>query len=139
MKPPRLSEIMTRNPVTVRSDDPLRVATEVMRQHQCRRLPVVDGDKLVGIVSDRDVRLALNSPFIMRERREDQALLDSVLIAACMTPNPVTLAPDASVLDAVRVMHDRKFGGIPVVEGSRLVGIVTETDVLQCFINLLSE
>jgi len=135
---PRLSDIMTPHPVTVQSSDPLRRAIERMHACHCRRLPVVDEGKLVGIVSDRDVRLALNSPFILRARREDQELLDRVLIAECMTPDPVYLAPDTSVIEAARLMHDRKFGGVPVVEGDRLVGIVTETDVLECFINLFS-
>jgi acetoin utilization protein AcuB len=139
MNLPRLSDIMTRDPVTVSPSDPLRVVLERMRQRGCRRLPVVDGGKLVGIVSDRDVRLALNSPFILRERREDDLLLERVVVAECMTPDPVTLPPEASVLDAARLIHERKFGGIPIVDAGKLVGIVTETDVLQCFINLHSQ
>lgn len=139
MNLPQLSEIMTRDPVSVSPSDTLRVVLERMRQRNCRRLPVVDGGKLVGIVSDRDVRLALNSPFILRERREDDMLLERVVVAECMTPDPVTLPPDASVLDAARLIHERKFGGIPIVDAGKLVGIVTETDILRCFINLYSQ
>ncbi len=139
MNLPRLSDIMTRDPVSVSPSDTLRVVLERMRQRNCRRLPVVDGGKLVGIVSDRDVRLALNSPFILRERREDDMLLDRVVVAECMTPDPVTLPPDASVLDAARLIHERKFGGIPIVDADKLVGIVTETDLLACFIELLGK
>jgi CBS domain-containing protein len=138
MKIPPLSQIMTPDPVTVSSSDTLRTAIERMRQHTIRQLPVVDEGHLVGIVTDRDVRLALNSPFIMRERREDEALLDRVLIAECMTPHPVTLPPEATVLDAARLVHDRKFGGIPIVREGRLVGIVTETDLLSYLIQLCS-
>ena len=139
MKLPRLTDIMSREPAIVGPNDTLRVAIDRMRTRNCRRLPVVDGDRLVGIVSDRDVRLALNSPFIMRERREDEALLDRVLVAECMTPNPVCLTADTPVVEAARLMRDRKFGGLPVVEGERLIGIVTETDLLDCFIKLCSE
>lgn len=139
MNLPQLSDIMTRDPVSVSPSDTLRVVLERMRQRNCRRLPVVDGGKLVGIVSDRDVRLALNSPFILRERREDDMLLERVVVAECMTPDPVTLPPDASVLDAARLIHERKFGGIPIVDAGKLVGIVTETDILRCFINLYSQ
>ena len=138
MNLPRLADIMTRDPLCVSSSDSLRVVLERMRQRGCRRMPVVDGGRLVGIVTDRDVRLALNSPFILRERREDEALLDRVVVAECMTPDPVTLPPDASVLDAARLIHDRKFGGIPIVADGRLVGIVTETDLLACFISILT-
>ena len=139
MNLPRLSDIMTRDPVSVSPSDTLRVVLERMRQRNCRRLPVVEGGKLVGIVSDRDVRLALNSPFILRERREDETLLERVVVAECMTPDPVTLPPDASVLDAARLIHERKFGGIPIVDAGKLIGIVTETDLLACFIELLSK
>ena len=139
MNLPRLSDIMTRDPVSVSPSDTLRVVLERMRQRNCRRLPVVEGGKLVGIVSDRDVRLALNSPFILRERREDDMLLERVVVAECMTPDPVTLPPDASVLDAARLIHERKFGGIPIVDAGKLVGIVTETDLLACFTELLGK
>ncbi|HKZ84189.1 MAG TPA: CBS domain-containing protein [Anaerolineae bacterium] len=139
MNLPRLSDIMTRDPVSVSPSDTLRVVLERMRQRNCRRLPVVEGGKLVGIVSDRDVRLALNSPFILRERREDETLLERVVVAECMTPDPVTLPPDASVLDAARLIHERKFGGIPIVDAGKLVGIVTETDLLACFTELLGK
>ena len=139
MNLPRLSDIMTRDPVSVSPSDTMRVVLERMRQRNCRRLPVVEGGKLVGIVSDRDVRLALNSPFILRERREDETLLERVVVAECMTPDPVTLPPDASVLDAARLIHERKFGGIPIVDAGKLVGIVTETDLLACFTELLGK
>lgn len=139
MQLPSVLEIMTPDPASVSSSDTLRAAIDSMRRNNCRQLPVVDDGRLVGIVTDRDVRLALNSPFIMRERREDETLLDRVLVAECMTPRPVTLSPQASVIDAARLIHDRKFGGLPVVSEGRLVGIVTETDVLACFIEVYGE
>jgi CBS domain-containing protein len=130
---------MTRDPACVSSTDTLRTAVDQLRLRKCRRLPVVDNGKLVGIISDRDVRLALNSPFILRERSQDETLLDRVLVAECMTPDPVCLSPEASVVDAARLIHDRRFGGVPIVDEGKLVGIVTETDVLGCFIRLLGE
>ena len=133
---PRLSDIMTRDPVCVRPGDSLRLTVERMHERNCRRLPVIDDDRLVGIVTDRDVRLALNSPFVLRERHQDQDVLDHVIVAECMTPDPISLPPDASVLDVARLMHDRKFGGVPIVDGSQLVGIVTVTDVLACLIKV---
>ncbi|WP_376791330.1 CBS domain-containing protein [Thermoflexus sp.] len=130
-------DIMTPNPVTVRPDDPLGVAVEKMRARRCRRLPVVEGDRLVGIITDRDVRLALNSPLVLHERREDRLLLEHVPVRACMTPDPITVSPDTPVIEVVRLMRDHKFGGVPVVEEGRLVGIITETDLMDLLIRLL--
>ncbi len=130
-------DIMTPNPVTVRPDDPLGVAVEKMRSRRCRRLPVVEGDRLVGIITDRDVRLALNSPLVLHERRSDQLLLEHVPVRACMTPDPITVSPDTPLVEVVRLMRDHKFGGVPVVEEGRLVGIITETDLMDLLIRLL--
>lgn len=136
---PRLADIMTRNLVTVGPGDVLRLAVDRMHARNCRRLPVLDDDRLVGMITDRDVRLALNSPFVLRERQQDQEVLDRVIVAECMTPDPVSLPPDASVLDAARLMRDRKFGGVPLVDGGQLVGIVTVTDVLACLIEVCEQ
>ena len=136
MHTPHVLDIMTRNPASVGPSDSLRTVIQSMRSHKCRRLPVVDNGRLVGIVSDRDVRRALNSPFVLHERSEDEALLDGVVVAECMTPDPLTLPPQAPVVEAARLMRDRKIGGVPIVEGGRLFGIVTETDLLNCLIKL---
>ncbi|MCS7251659.1 MAG: CBS domain-containing protein [Anaerolineae bacterium] len=130
-------DIMTPNPVVVRPDDPLGVAVEKMRSRRCRRLPVVEGDRLVGMITDRDVRLALNSPLVLHERRSDQLLLEHVPVRACMTPDPISVSPDTPVVEVVRLMRDHKFGGVPVVEEGHLVGIITETDLMELLIRLL--
>ncbi len=91
----------------------------------------------MGIVTDRDIRLAANSPIILRERWQDEFLLDHVKVEACMTPDPITITPDSSVEEAARLMRGRKVGGLPVVQDSELVGIITETDILNHFIELL--
>jgi acetoin utilization protein AcuB len=130
-------DVMTPNPVTVRPDDLLGVAMEKMRSRRCRRLPVVEGDRLVGIITDRDVRLALNSPLVLHERRSDQLLREHVPVRACMTPDPIAVSPDTPVIEVVRLMRDHKFGGMPVVEGDRLIGIITETDLMDLLIRLL--
>ncbi len=132
-----VKQIMTRNPDTVTSQDSLRQAIALMQQGEFRRLPVVENQCLVGIITDRDVRLAINSPVILREKWYDEYLLDNVTVGACMTPNPITVTPDTSVEDAARLMRDRKVGGLPVTQGNELVGIITETDVLNYLIELL--
>jgi acetoin utilization protein AcuB len=131
-------EIMTRDPVTASPKDTLRTAIQKMASVGCRRLPVVAEGRLVGIVADLDIREALNSPIILRERWQDEELMDHAIVEACMTPNPLTVTPDTPVIEAARLMRDRKIGGLPVMDGHELAGIVTETDLLDALIKLLS-
>lgn len=132
-----VAQVMTRGPTSVQPDDPVRVAVERMRERKCRRLPVVEGDRVVGIITDRDLRRATNSPLVLRERWYDEFMLDHIPVRACMTPNPVTVAPATPMVEAAKLMRDHKFGGLPVVEDGRLVGIVTETDLIDYLIKLL--
>jgi acetoin utilization protein AcuB len=132
-----VADIMTTAPISVSGSLPLHVVIGLMKEHACRQLPVMSGDRLIGIVTDRDVRLAMNSPLVLRERTEDDALLHQVTAEDCMTPNPTTIAPDASAREAADLMRTYKFGALPVVSEGKLVGIVTITDILGSYINLL--
>ncbi len=134
---PIVEQVMTREPATVAPNDSIRVAIDRMREKQCRRLPVLDGGALVGMVTDRDLRRATNSPLVLRERWYDEFMLDRIPVRACMTENPITVTPRMLIAEAARLMRDRKFGGLPVVDGARLVGIVTETDLLNFLIQTL--
>lgn len=134
---PTVEQIMTRDPATVSPNDSIRVAIERMRERGCRRLPVVENSKLIGIVSDRDLRRATNSPLVLRERGYDEYMLDHVFVRACTSPNPITVTPRTPMLEAAKLMRNRKIGGLPVVEGEYLVGIVTETDLLNYLIRIL--
>jgi acetoin utilization protein AcuB len=131
-------EIMTPNPATASPQDTLRAAIEKMAAVDCRRLPVMEEGQLVGIVADLDIREALNSPIILRERWQDEELMDHATVEACMTPDPITVTPETPVVEAARLMRDKKIGGLPVMDGDRLVGIVTETDLLDALVRLLS-
>ena len=139
-----VAEVMTADPVTVMPDDSLRLARDRMAEGNFRRLPVVQAGRLVGIVSYRDLRRAVNSPFVLRERWYDDLILDQVKVWGAMTANPITVGADAPLAVAARLMRDHKIGGLPVVatehpQGEeRLVGIVTETDLLQYLIQLLT-
>jgi acetoin utilization protein AcuB len=135
----RVSDYMSRRPVTIGPDATLRQAAETMEAHACRRLPVLEGDRLVGIISDRDVRLTLNSPLVLRERWYDEALLDKTRVRACMATNVVTVLPHAPLAQAAGLMREHKMGGLPVVEEDRLVGILTETDMLNALVRLLED
>jgi len=119
-----LREIMSRQPVTVTPDTPLSEARRLLVEHRIRRLPVIAGRRLVGIVSDRDVRSA-------------SASHDRTSVAQIMTHNVVTATSQMRVDEAARIMLDGRFGGLPVVDGGELTGIVTETDLLRALIDVL--
>jgi acetoin utilization protein AcuB len=118
-----ISRLMTYKPTTVSSQDNLQTAATLMERGGFRRVPVVDGDALVGIISDRDVRRHVG-------------YLQSTKITAAMTPDPKTVTPKMSVEDAARLMISHKIGGLPVVEDGKLVGILTTTDVLKAFLKV---
>jgi acetoin utilization protein AcuB len=134
---PVVSNIMTPNPLTVTPRNAIRTAVNLMREGGFRRLPVVDRGRLVGIITDRDLRRAANSPFVVREQWYDNFILDHIEVASCMTPNPVTIGPTEPVAEAARLMRNHKIGGLPVVSDGQLVGIVTETDLLDFLIRML--
>ncbi len=130
-------DVMTPDPVTIGPNQSIGTALSKMRRGGFRRLPVVEQGKLVGIVTDRDLRLAMNSPYVLREGWYDSYLMEHIEVRSCMTLQPMTLAPDQDLIEAVQLLRSQKFGGAPVVSDGRLVGILTETDLLDCLINLL--
>jgi acetoin utilization protein AcuB len=133
-----VSDVMTAHPVTIGPDDTLRTAINRMKETECRRLPVVNhSGSLIGIITDRDTRLALHSPYVLHERWQDEALLDNITVRICMTPTPITVEPTSDVGDAVSLMLRHHIGGLPVLRGETVVGIITTTDVMTAFIRRL--
>ncbi|MGQ9490456.1 MAG: CBS domain-containing protein [Anaerolineae bacterium] len=133
-----VADIMTPNPVTVTPRNAIRTAINLMREGGYRRMPVVDRGRLVGIITDRDLRRAANSPFVVREQWYDNFILDHIEVGSCMTPNPLTIEPSAPIVEAAQLMRNHKIGGLPVVADGHLVGIITETDLLNFLIELLT-
>ena len=129
-----VSDLMTVNPNFVTPNTPLRLVVDMMKAEGCRQLPVTDGQgRLLGIVTDRDVRLAMNSPIVLHDRWQDEELLEMATASSCMTPNPLKVAPDTPAYRAAEMLSAYKFGALPVVDSGKLVGIVTVTDFLNCF------
>ena len=128
-----VNDLMTVRPCTVGPDTPLRYVIRFMKGEGCRQLPVVDRGKLVGMITDRDVRLALNAPFLKRWRRQDEDLLDKLTAEGCMTAGPITVTPDTPAWRAAQMLSIYKFGALPVVDGEMVVGIISVTDFLDCF------
>ena len=124
---------MTADPVAVRPGDTLADALRLTREHRIRHLPVVDGGVVVGIVSDRDIRLAMPSPLTVADA-DRAAFLEGTRIDAIMTREVETVGPFDPVEDAAQQLCRRRVGALPVVDAhGRLLGIVTETDILHAF------
>jgi acetoin utilization protein AcuB len=121
--------------------DSILHARELMERHRINQLPVVVDGKLVGIVTDRDLRDALPSVFEDAQyarRRPRKTNIDpaNVHVEDVMTANVITLAPEDTVDHAARVMRRQRIGSVPIVEHGRLVGIVTRSDVLDAYAEL---
>ena len=123
---------MTPNPYTCLSQDSLADARDLMAEHRCRRLPVVDEDgRLIGIVSFGDLRQAAPSSVTTLSLFEINYFWAKLPVSDAMTADPVTVAPDSSIHIACRLLLDYRIGGLPVVVERKVVGIFTTTDVLR--------
>jgi len=134
-----ISEIMTRELVTLSPEQSLREAVELLLAHRIRHLPVVEeGSRLVGIVTDRDVKRATPSLLSGVGREEYERVLEETRVAQFMTREPMVISPGTPVKTVVKILVDTKVGALPVVNAGHLVGIVTEIDLLRVLNDLLS-
>jgi len=124
--------IMTKDVFTLDESDMLTLAEDIMALGHIRHLPVVRGDRLVGIVTQRDILRASLSTLIRHKPEDKTAFSRGVVVSEIMTRDVITISPNATVNEAAEAMADRKIGCLPVVEeGDKLVGLVTETDILN--------
>lgn len=127
---------MTPDPIVLAPEDTLRKARQLMEEHHLRRFPVLEDGKLVGIVTDRDVRSAGMSSAVVQERRYVEYVLDRIQVGGIMTPHPITVNPETSLKEAAGIILEKKIGGLPVVDGDELVGMITETDLIGALMDL---
>ncbi len=132
----RVEQVMQTRVITITPKTSLPEALELVRQRGIRHLPVVEDDALVGIVSDRDLKRAMASSATSLERHELHYLLDKLTAREIMTPAVITVGRMLPIEEAARLMVNEKISSLPVTENGRLVGIVTETDVLNLFVQL---
>jgi acetoin utilization protein AcuB len=128
-----IKDWMTPSPVTVSPATSVAKARDVMLYRRIRHLPIVDDGRLVGIVTDRDIRTVQPSPATSFSVGEIRFLFDKLKVSEVMTRSVVTVDPEEPLAEAVRLLLDNKFGALPVVEGQALVGILTELDLLRAF------
>jgi acetoin utilization protein AcuB len=126
---------MSRQLITVAPDTPIAEALSLSRQNRVRHLPVVENERLVGIVTDRDIRLAI-PPIWADAYDELQDALRTRTVSEVMTTQLITAHGDMPIEEAAKLLYAHRIGCVPVVAGEQLEGILTERDVLQAFVDL---
>ena len=139
MKEERVKDWMTREVVSINADQSLPEAHKLMDEHRVRRLPVMDGEELVGIVTRGDVRQASPSDATSLSIFELHYLLARLPVSDIMTRDPITVSPSTRLTEAAKLMIANKVSGFPVLEGKQVVGVVTESDIFRAFVKLMEE
>jgi len=129
--PDRVRDIMETKLVTISASERLSMVEDIMTLGRVRHMPVVQGGRLVGVVSERDLLRASLSVLSEHRDAERRAFLHVVEISRVMSTPAIVIGPDATIEEAALLMADKKIGCLPVVAGEELVGMVTETDVLR--------
>ena len=128
---------MTTNPFTVSPEQTIPDAHEIMARHGVKRLPVMKSGRLVGVVSKEDIDRYSPSKATSLSMGEITYLLSKTRIRQIMSKNLITISPDALLEEAATLMRDNKVSFLPVVDHDKLVGIITESDIFDSFIELL--
>ncbi len=126
----RIGQVMKSPVVTARPGDTLADLVTLSRQRRIGHFPVVEGDKVIGIVSDRSLREASTHPAVYNLLLDLLASLDRGLVEQIMIRDVITAPPDTPVVEAVKLMREHRIGCLPVVRDGKLVGIVTASDLL---------
>ena len=135
----KVSDRMTREVVTLDEGQSLREALTLQQRHKIRHIPVVDAGRIVGILTDRDLKRASASLLSGIGQEQYDELLDTTRVGQVMTRNPYTVTPATPLKDVAKILIDRKFGALPVIEKNLLVGIITDIDLLGALYEMLGE
>jgi CBS domain-containing protein len=126
----KVKEVMVKEVATLDVNDELSLANDIMRLGRIRHLPVVDGARLLGIVSERDLFRSSLAQALGYGGQASRELMKTLRIKDIMVREPVTISPEMDLWQAVKIMVDKKIGCLPVVDQDRLVGLITETDIM---------
>ncbi|HEY2989446.1 MAG TPA: CBS domain-containing protein [Candidatus Binatia bacterium] len=129
-----VQDCMSTSLLTVTSDDSLQTAAELLHRRNIRELPVVDHGRLVGILTDRDVREMTPGYPLFRAGEESRSYLQTLLVAKAMTVDPFVITPETPLVKAAELLTTYRIGSLPVVKDGKLVGIISVTDLLRVFI-----
>ena len=128
---------MTSNPYTIAFDAPITEVIELMREKNLKRVPVVRGDKVVGMITQGDIQKVSPTKATTLSIFEMNYLLSKAKVSDAMTKEVITISPDALLEEAAVLMRENKIGTLAVVRDNKLVGIITESDIFDAFIDLL--
>ena len=132
-----IKDWMTKDPVIISEDTSMIKAINLMKERRFRRLPVVSQGKLVGMITDRDLKEASPSKATTLDVHELYYLLAELQVREIMSKNPISVSQDDTVEHAAQVMLDHTFSGLPVLDGSgKVVGIITQSDVFRAFMHI---
>ena len=126
-----VKEIMVGSPVTLKPEDTLNLANDVISLGRIRHIPVLEDGRLIGLLSERDLIGAAATRIFGLKQKSKSALLKSVLIKDVMKKKVITVTAETKIAEAARLMADKKIGCVPVIDDGRLVGLVTTTDILR--------
>ena len=127
-----ISHLMSRSVITAHHGDAISKVRALVREHGVHHIPVVNGDQLIGIISWSDIlRVSFGDAFHTDERTVDATLDHTLSLEQVMQKNPVTLAETGTVREAAEILAGSSFHALPIVSGSKLVGIVTTTDLIK--------
>ena len=133
-----VAERMTRHPVTMSSSATIGEVDRAMKKNKFHRMIIVDGGKLVGYLSDRDIMRVTPSPATSLSKFEIRTLLDKLSVRDVMQTKVITVSESATIEEAALIMYQNKVGGLPVIsEVGTVVGIITATDILKTFIEVM--
>ena len=133
-----VADRMTKHPVSVTSKATIGEVDNLMKKHKFHRMLVIDGGKLVGYLSDRDIMRVTPSPATSLSKFEIRALLDKLSVKDIMQTKVITVNEDATIEEAALIMYQNKVGGLPVIsEVGAVVGIITATDILKTFVDVM--
>jgi CBS domain-containing protein len=130
----KVKDIMVKEVATLDINDELSLANDIMRLGRIRHLPVVDGLRLVGIISERDLFRSSLAQALGYATKETRDLMKTLRIKDVMVTGVITIPPDTDVCEATKIMMQEKIGCLPVVEDNMMVGLITETDILMQYV-----
>lgn len=131
----QVAEWMTTPVLTIKRQDTLRHARELMTKYRINQLPVVSDGVVIGIVTDRDIRDAYPSSLRLLDEQDINTFSDNHTIEAVMTFDVVTVPPHMSIREAARLLRKGRFGALPVVEHNTIKGVLTRSDILDAFLS----
>jgi CBS domain-containing protein len=130
----KVKDVMVKEVATLDVNDELSLANDIMRLGRIRHLPVVDGPMLVGIISERDLFRSSLAQALGYGTEATRDLMKTLHIKDVMVPGVVTISPETELCEATKIMVERKIGCLPVVDKDRLVGLITETDIMMQYL-----